>query len=121
MNWDIIQWVVMAILAAGGFYLALRKAPAERETLTASAAASYAQAAKLKQEENSSLQKEIDALNARLELVENKKYRVVMEFTIGKEPEVGKVIIEPILKDEPSYTGKKNTEANINMYNKSKK
>jgi hypothetical protein len=95
--WDIIQGVFMLATIVGGFYLAIRKAGPERQTLDATTAAQYAQAAKLKGEENTKLEEEINKLEARLVLVERKKFRVVMEFTIGDPPELGKVTIEPII------------------------
>ena len=89
------------ILAAILVWVALRKAPVERQTLDATTAAQYAQAAKLKGEENQRLEDEISKLESRLELVERKKYRVVLDFTIGDPPEVGKVTIEPLVDMAP--------------------
>jgi hypothetical protein len=101
MNFDVNIIVLLGQLLVSGILLwvALRKAPAERATLDATTAAQYAQAAKLKGEENANLQKEVEDLAHRLELVERKKYRIVMEFTIGDPPELGKVVIEPILPE----------------------
>jgi hypothetical protein len=66
--------------------------------MDATTANQYAQAAKAKGEENTNLQKEIVALTTRLGLqAPGRKYRIVMEFTIGENPELGKVTIEPIL------------------------
>lgn len=94
---DLLQWIMTAFTGMGLLYLAFRKAQPERESYSASAAAQYAQAAKLKGEENTKLENEIRALEARLQIIERKKYRVVMEFTVGDPPEVGKVMIEPIV------------------------
>jgi hypothetical protein len=102
MNLDVNIIVLLGQLLVSGIlvWVALRKAPSERATLDATTAAQYAQAAKIKGEENANLQKEVEDLAQRLELVERKKYRIVMEFTIGDPPELGKVVIEPIIPEE---------------------
>jgi predicted signal transduction protein with EAL and GGDEF domain len=91
---DILQWFSTFVIAVVLAYLAFRKAPVERQSYDASAAAQYAMAAKTKSEENDRLQSEIDELR---QLFTRKKYRVTLEFTIGDPPEPGKVIIEPII------------------------
>lgn len=103
MEINALVLVGQVILSGILVYVALRKAPVERTTFDAQASAQYAMAAKTKQEENDRLQSEIEELTARLEIVERKKYRVILEFTIGDPPEMGKVLIEPIidLKAEP--------------------
>lgn len=98
---DVLPWITQGIMGAVLLYLALRKAPAERQTLDATTAAQYAQAAKLKGEENAKLEDEITDLQKRLELVERKKYRVILDFTIGDPPELGKVTIEPLVDIPP--------------------
>jgi hypothetical protein len=97
---DILQWFSTFIIAVVLAYLAFRKAPVERQSYDASAAAQYAMAAKTKGEENDRLEKEIDELR---QMFERKRYRVIIEFTIGDPPEPGKVVIEPIL--EPPVLG----------------
>jgi hypothetical protein len=93
--------IIGNILLTGALvWVALRKAPIERQTMDATTTAQYAQAAKLKGEENVKLEEEIRKLEERLELVERKKYRIIMEFTIGDPPELGKVTIEPLLQLE---------------------
>jgi hypothetical protein len=94
---DLLQWFSTFVIACVLAYLAFRKAAPERTALEATTAAQYAQAAKLKGEENAKLEAEIHALEQRLQVVERKKYRVILEFTIGDPPEMGKVVIEPIV------------------------
>jgi glucosamine 6-phosphate synthetase-like amidotransferase/phosphosugar isomerase protein len=102
MNFDVNVVVLVGQLILAGIlvWIANKKAPIERQTLDATTAAQYAQAAKLKGEENDKLEKEIQSLEARLQVIERKKYRIVMEFTIGDPPELGKVTIEPLLPEE---------------------
>ena len=104
-----IVLVGQVILSGLLVWLALRRAPVEKQTMDATTAAQYAQAAKLKGEENEKLEVEIQKLEARLELVERKKFRVVMEFTIGDPPELGKVTIEPVI-DLPKEAIDRNTK-----------
>jgi len=106
---DVLPWITQGIMGLVLLWVALRRAPVERQTLDATTTAQYAQAAKLKGEENFKLEQEIAQLEARLELVERKKFRVIMEFTIGDHPELGKVTIEPIL-DLPKETIDRNTK-----------
>lgn len=106
MEINAIVLVGQVILSGILVYVALRKAPAERQTFDATAAAQYAQAAKTKGEENERLQTEIEELNARLLIVERKKYRVISEFTIGDPPEIGKTTIEPIIDLPPEIIAK---------------
>lgn len=103
LNVNALVLIAQVIISGVLLYVSLKKAPVERTTFDASASAQYAMAAKTKQEENDRLQTEIEELTARLEIVERKKYRVILEFTIGDPPEMGKVLIEPIidLKIEP--------------------
>ena len=102
MNLDVNIIVLVGQLLVSGIlvWVALRKAPAERATLDATTAAQYAQAARLKGEENKELEKELEEIRTRLLMVEKKRYRIVSEFTIGDPPEIGKVLIEPIIPDE---------------------
>jgi hypothetical protein len=99
MNLDINVTVLVGqfILAAILVWVSLRKAPSEKMNLDGSAAEAFANAAKIKAEENAKLETEIAELETRLEMVERKKYRVVMEFTIGDPPEIGKITIEPMI------------------------
>jgi hypothetical protein len=112
MNFDvnIVVLVGQVILSGILVWQAVKKAPVERQSLDAGSAAQYAQAAKLKGEENEKLERELaeqklehdlemSALRLRLDKVELKRYRVTMEFTIGDPPEMGLVKIEPILPD----------------------
>lgn len=101
MNQDLLQWIVNLILGGLVVYLSFRKAPAERRSLNGDATKSYAEAARLKGEENLKLENEISELEKRLEIVERKKYRIVMEFEIGDPPAIGVVKIEPIVPVEP--------------------
>jgi hypothetical protein len=94
---DILQWLSTFVIACVLAYLAFRKAAPERSALEATTAAQYAQAAKLKGEENTKLEAEIQALENRLSIVERKRYRVTIEFEIGDPPEIGAVKIEPVL------------------------
>jgi hypothetical protein len=98
---DILQWVITTLMGLGLLYLAVRKAPIERESFSASTTAQYANAAKTKGEENEKLLQKVTDLENRLAIVERKKYRIVSEFTIGDPPEVGKVLIEPIVEPLP--------------------
>jgi hypothetical protein len=106
MNVDINALVLIGqlVLTAVVVWLASRKAPVERQSLEASTAAQYAVAAKNKAEENERLESEIQSLTHRLEVVEKKKYRIIMEFTIGDPPEMGKVTIEPLIDIPPIST-----------------
>jgi hypothetical protein len=101
MNIDVNIFVLIGQLVVSALlvWVAIRKAPVERQTLDATTAAQYAQAAKLKGEENARLEEDMKKLELRLELVERKKYRITMDFEIGDPPELGKVIIEPILPE----------------------
>jgi hypothetical protein len=104
-NSDLLQWFSTFIIACILAYLAFRKAAPERTALEATTAAQYAQAAKLKGEENTKLEAEIKALEDRLNIIERKRYRVTVEFEIGDPPQVGSVKIEPILiTDKPPET-----------------
>ena len=119
MNVNIAVLVGQFILAGVLVWLAIRKAPAERQTLDATTAAQYAQAAKLKGEENQKLEDELSELEHRLELVERKKYRVVLDFTIGDPPEVGKVTIEPLVDMTPPIGKDSPTQPRRNLTRKS--
>jgi hypothetical protein len=94
-----VEIIVQLCFAGALLWLALRKAPSERSSLNGSAVKYYAEAAQIKAEENVKLEREVAELAARLEIVERKKYRIVMEFTIGDPPEMGKVLIEPIVPE----------------------
>ena len=110
---DSLQWGFMALLTAGGVYLAFKKSGPERYSLEANANKAYAEAAQIKAEENVKLEKELAEVNMRLgtiekervierlALIERKKYRVVVEFTIGDNPEPGKVEIMQIVDNVP--------------------
>jgi len=91
------QFVLAGVLV----WIALRKAPKERIVMDATTAAQYAQAAKLKGEENAALTAHIDKLEARLQAVENKKFKVCIEFVTGDPPEVLKAEIAQVMPGEP--------------------
>lgn len=107
MSQDLLQWIVNIVLGALVVYLSFRKAPAERRSLNGDATKSYAEAARLKGEENLRLEQEISELEKRLEIVERKKYRIMMEFEIGDPPSIGVVKIEPIVPVEPTTRPRK--------------
>jgi hypothetical protein len=111
MNFDVnvVVLVGQVILASILVWIALKKAPRERQSMDATTANQYAQAAKIKGEENASLQREITALVTRLGLqAPGRKYRIIMDFTIGDQPELGKVTIEPV--DIPTLGIDRNTK-----------
>jgi len=95
--WDVVQGVFMVGTIIGGFYLATRKAPMERTSLDAGAANQYAQAAKQKAEENAQLIMHVSQLETRLEAIENKRYKISIEFVTGEPPEVVKAEVAQIL------------------------
>lgn len=102
MNTDwlnIIQWIFQFILAAGVLYIALRKAPSEKNNLNGGATKSYAEAASIMGEMNRKHVAEIASLEQRLETLERKSYRITIDFTIGEPPTVGIVKIEPFVPD----------------------
>jgi hypothetical protein len=94
---DVLPWVTQGILGIALFWLALKKAPIENSSLESGTIKNYADAAKIKAEENKELQDELDDMNKRLLMVERKKFKIIMEFTIGDPPEMGVVTIEPII------------------------
>jgi hypothetical protein len=111
---NIIVLVGQLILTGVMVYIAMRKAPAERLGIDATTAAGYAQAAKLKQEENAMLQREIDDVRARLDAVENKKYKVCIEFITGDPPEVLKAEIAQVMPGaDPINLPKKSVEVKL--------
>lgn len=101
LNINALVLVAQVIISGFLLYISFRKAPVERQSYDASTAAQYAQAAKLKQEENDKLESYNDRLEAEMEdlrkSIARKRYRVTVEFTIGDRPEPGKVTVEPIL------------------------
>jgi hypothetical protein len=101
MTFDVNVFVLIGQLLVSGLlvWVALRKAPAEKQSFDATSIARYAEAAKLKAEENERLETELEEIRNRLTTVERKKYRIISEFTIGDPPEMGKVLIEPIIPE----------------------
>ena len=99
MSLDVNVLVLVGQLLLTGFmvYIALRKAPAERMGIDASAAAQYATAAKIKGEENAKLELELDELRARLDNIENKRFKVCIEFITGDPPEMLKAEIVQVM------------------------
>jgi hypothetical protein len=105
--WDITQGIFMLVTIIGGFYLSTRKAPMERSSLDAAASKSYQEAARMAGEDKLKLEQELHAqeiqhdiaiaeLREELHILNSRKYRVTVEFTIGNPPEPGRVTIEPI-------------------------
>jgi len=101
MDLNVIVLIGQFILAGLLVWVSLRKAPKELMTLDASTAAQYAQAAKLKGEENATLSANIDKLEARLEAIENKRFKVSIEFITGDPPEVLTAEIAQVMPGEP--------------------
>jgi hypothetical protein len=101
MEINAIVLIGQVILSAILVYVALRKAPVERDSYSASTAAQYAQAAKLKGEENAQLQNELDDLTKRLDILERKKYQIILDFTIGEPPEINRAAILPLIEGMP--------------------
>jgi len=100
---DVLPWITQGIMGAVLLYLAFRKAPIERQTLDATTTAQYAQAAKLKGEENARLEGEINELQKRLDAIERKRFKVCIEFITGDPPEVVRAEIVPaMLGEEPT-------------------
>jgi hypothetical protein len=106
MNIDVFwQWAITIIISAmgvaGGLFISLRKAGSEKQSLDASAANNWSLAAQREAERNSKIELENARLEAEMtelrQLFERKRYRVIIEFTIGDPPEPGKVVIEPII------------------------
>lgn len=99
MIFDINVVVLIGQLLLTGIivFLALKKAPVERQGMDAATTASYAQAAKLKGEENAQLVVHINQLETRLEAVENKRYKICIEFLTGDPPEVLKAEVAQII------------------------
>lgn len=105
---DILQWVGQFVLGVILVYIALRKAPSEKSSLNGGATKAYAESAKIAGEIAKEAKEEMLAmerehqiemvdLKKRLEILENKKYRITIDFTIGEPPTVGVVKIEPII------------------------
>jgi hypothetical protein len=97
---DILQWLSTFVIAAFLAYLAFKKAPAERNSLNGTASKSYAEAANITMEMYRKSSEEVKCLEARLELLEKKSYRITIEFTIGEPPTVGVVKIEPYIPED---------------------
>jgi len=95
---DAAQWVLMALLLLGGLWLSFRKGSPERASLDGNASYNYAQAAKIKSEENVKLLQEIQSMKERFDKIEKKKFRVCVDFTIGDPPEPGIVTIVPVIE-----------------------
>jgi len=94
---DLIQTIWMVISGIGFLWIALRKYGSEISSLDGSSAKSFAEAAQAYADVNLDLRKEILAMQARIDKVEKKKYRITINFEIGDPPSVGIVTIEPIL------------------------
>jgi hypothetical protein len=94
---NLIVLIGQFVLAGVLVWIAFRKAPKERMTLDATTTAQYAQAAKLKGEENAQLVVHINQLETRLEAVENKRYKISIEFLTGDPPEVLKAEVAQIV------------------------
>ena len=99
MNIELIQILVLVgqfVLGGVLVYLSSKRAPSEKNNLDAGGAKAWTEAAAIKAAENLKLEREIQEIKAELETTKNKKYRVIVEFTIGDPPEPGRVTIEPI-------------------------
>jgi hypothetical protein len=92
-----ILYITQAITGAGLVWIALRRAPVDKEATKSGTLKNYAETTRIMGEENRQLQTEIDELRNRQDIYERKKYRVTVEFTIGDPPEPGKVVIEPLV------------------------
>lgn len=99
MIFDINVVVLIGQLILTGIivFIALKKVPKENAGLDASTTASYAQAAKAKGEENAQLMLHITQLESRLDAVENKHYKISIEFITGEPPEVLKAEVAQII------------------------
>jgi hypothetical protein len=99
MNIDVNVAVLIGQFILAGFlvWIAFKKAPKERMSLDATTTNQYAQAALAKGTENAALIAHIDMLEARLSIVENKKFKILIEFLAGDPPEVLKSEIVPML------------------------
>ena len=99
MNIDVNVVVLIGqlVLATVLAFIAWKKAPRERTVMDATTANQYAQAAKTKGEENAQLVVHVASLESRLEAVENKRYKISIEFITGDPPEVLKAEVAQIL------------------------
>ena len=100
MTADILHYIVEAILSALLAYVALRKAPGERNKDNSSAMHDYIETARIAGEEArqaredaKQVKEENDELNRRLTIVEIRRFQVRMDFEIGDPPTIGKVEI----------------------------
>lgn len=98
IDYGAISLVGNLIIGALLVFLAFRKAPKENINLDAMTIQQYAQTVKTMGEENSRLQKKVDELEARLELVEEGRYILTARFLVGAKPEVELVKIEPVVE-----------------------
>jgi hypothetical protein len=104
MNVNVIVLIGQFILAAVLVWIAVKKLPIEHRNLDADAAEKYAQAAKIKGEENDKLEREMEELRQSdrkeiqelRDLVTRKKFRITVVFTVGEPVEPGMVTVEPI-------------------------
>jgi len=94
---DVLPWITQGIMGLLLLYLAFKKAPVERMTLDATTANQYAQAAKAKGEENSQLILHVAQLECRLDAIENKRYKICIEFSTGEPPEVLKAEVMQVI------------------------
>lgn len=108
MEVNIIVLVGQFILSGILVWIALRKAPAEQNNLNSNTLRAYAETARIAGEDAKAARLEAqeanirsDALEERLETIERKKYRVVVEFEIGEPPKIGIVKVEPIVPVVP--------------------
>jgi hypothetical protein len=97
VNADIVHYIVEGVMSGVLAYIAFRKAPGERAKDESTAIKEYAQGARIKGEENLRLEGVIRDLEARLNIVERKRYRITMEFEVGDPPVPGEVLIEPVI------------------------
>lgn len=98
IDYGAISLVGNLIIGALLLVLAFRKAPKDMANIDATTIQQYAQTVKTMGEENARLQVKVDALEARLKLVEDGRYRLVAQFLVGAKPEVELVTIEPVVE-----------------------
>jgi hypothetical protein len=100
-TWDTILKVVPLLVAFGslaGVLLLWRKAPAESRNMNGSTIEHLSNAQKVLAQQNETYVNKIDELEKRLEAVEvEKDYEIIVHFRTSTPPQVGEVIIKPIV------------------------
>jgi hypothetical protein len=99
---DILQWIVQAGFGGVLLWVALRKAPNERELLKGDGSQAFANAAQIAASLNEKYAQRISDLEAKIQFMEEceKDYSISIEFRTSTPPQVKEVKILPVEKKE---------------------